>query len=106
MRNFVWFFLVCRNWACDDFSFNDEKSLIGESLDGAILLGKQCSHISLIQLCWCEKLQGRSYNDDNAFLTYLNANVNSFFMFDVITLDQLEKVFMSFKNSSPGYDHY
>ena len=48
---------------------------------------------------------GRNFSEDDAFLSYLNTRVVSTFTFDAITLDQLEKVIMSFKNSSPGYDN-
>ena len=38
-------------------------------------------------------------------MSYLNASVNSTIAFDTITLGPLEKVIMSFKSSSPGYDN-
>ena len=38
-------------------------------------------------------------------MSYLNTSVVSAFTFNAITLDQLEKIIMRFKNSSPGYDN-
>ena len=45
---------------------------------------------------------GRNFSEDDVFLSCLNISVVSTFMFDAFTLDQLEKVIISFKNSSPG----